>query len=30
METISAGQLWAGRVSSGIAVAFLLFDAAGK
>jgi hypothetical protein len=30
METISAGRLWAGRVLSGIAVAFLLFDAAGK
>jgi len=30
METISAGQLWAGRILSGIAVAFLLFDAAAK
>jgi hypothetical protein len=30
MEAIHAGQLWAGRVLSGIAVAFLLFDAAGK
>lgn len=30
MEAISAGQLWAGRILSGIAVAFLLFDAAGK
>src|SRR3990172_480308 len=30
MEAISAGQLGAGRILSGIAVAFLLFDAAGK
>jgi hypothetical protein len=30
MQTISAGRLWAGRVLGGIAVAFLLFDAAGK
>lgn len=30
MEAISAGQLWAGRILSGMAVAFLLFDAAGK
>jgi hypothetical protein len=30
MESISAVELWAGRVLSGIAVAFLLFDAAGK
>ena len=30
MRTPSAGQVWAGRILSGIAVAFLLFDAAGK
>ena len=30
METIPAGQLWTGRILSGIAVAFLLVDAAGK
>jgi len=30
MESISAMQLWAGRVLSGIAVAFLAFDAIGK
>ena len=30
METISAGRLRAGRILSGIALAFLLFDAAGK
>jgi len=30
METNSAGRLWAGRILSGIAVAFLLFDAGGK
>jgi len=30
MDTISAGQLWSGRVLSAVAVAFLLFDAAGK
>lgn len=30
METISGGKLWAGRILSGIAVAFLLMDAAGK
>lgn len=30
MKPISAVQLWAGRVLSGTAVAFLLFDAAGK
>jgi len=30
METMEAGQLWAGRILSGIAVTFLLFDAAGK
>jgi hypothetical protein len=30
METISAGQLWSGRILSGLAVAFLLFDAGGK
>ena len=30
MEGISTGQLWAGRILSAIAVAFLLFDATGK
>ena len=30
MDTISAGQLWAGRILSGIAVAFLIFDVTGK
>jgi hypothetical protein len=30
MEAIPAGQLWAGRILSGIAVAFLLFDVVGK
>ena len=30
MDTSFAGQLWVGRVLSGIAVAFLLFDASGK
>lgn len=30
MEPIAAWQLWAGRILSGIAVAFLIFDAAGK
>lgn len=30
MDSLSVGQLWAGRILSGIAVAFLLFDAAGK
>lgn len=30
MESISAGQLWTGRVLSGIVVAFLLLDALGK
>lgn len=30
MESISMGQLWAGRILSGIAVAFLLFDVTGK
>ena len=30
MESISAVQLWAGRILSGIVVAFLLLDAAGK
>jgi hypothetical protein len=30
MEALSIGQLWAGRVLSAIAVAFLLFDASGK
>ncbi len=30
MEAVSAGRLWAGRILSGIAVAFLLFDASGK
>ena len=30
MEANSAALLWAGRILSGIAIAFLLFDAAGK
>jgi hypothetical protein len=30
MEAISTGQLWVGRILSGIAVAFLAFDAIGK
>lgn len=30
MEANLAGQLWAGRIMRGVAVAFLLFDAAGK
>ena len=30
MDAISTGQLWAGRILSGIAVAFLIFDVAGK
>ncbi len=30
MESISVGQLWAGRVLSGIAVVFLFVDAMGK
>lgn len=30
METLFAGQVWVGRVLSGIAVAFLIFDAVGK
>lgn len=30
MEWSLAGQLWAGRVLSGVAVAFLLFDTVGK
>lgn len=30
METISAAQMWTGRILSGIAVAFLVFDAVGK
>jgi hypothetical protein len=30
VESISAMQLWAGRIVSGIVVAFLLIDAAGK
>jgi hypothetical protein len=30
MDAVSAGQLWAGRILSSIAVAFLVFDAAGK
>ena len=30
MESISVGQLWAGRILSGIAVAFLFVDAIGK
>ena len=30
MEPISTGRLWIGRILTGIAAAFLLFDAAGK
>ena len=30
MESGFAGQVWGGRILSGIAVAFLLFDALGK
>lgn len=30
MEEVPAGRLWAGRALSGVAAAFLLFDAAGK
>lgn len=30
METSNTGQLWTGRILSGIAIAFLLMDAAGK
>jgi hypothetical protein len=30
MDLISPGQLWAGRVLSGLAVAFLIIDAVGK
>lgn len=30
METSSPRQLWTGRILSGLAVAFLLFDATGK
>jgi hypothetical protein len=30
MESVSTRQLWAGRILSGLAVAFLLFDATGK
>jgi hypothetical protein len=30
MEELSARRLWAGRILSGLAVAFLLFDATGK
>ena len=30
MESISAVQLWAGRILSGIVVAFLILDAVGK
>ena len=30
METMFAGQVWVGRILSGIAVAFLIFDAVGK
>ena len=30
MDSLFAGQMWVGRVLSGIAVAFLLFDASGK
>lgn len=30
MEASLAGRLWAGRIMSGVAVAFLLLDAAGK
>ena len=30
MDSLFAGQVWVGRIMSGIAVAFLLFDASGK
>jgi hypothetical protein len=30
VEEVPAGRLWAGRALSGVAAAFLLFDAAGK
>jgi len=30
MESSIAGQVWAGRVLSGVAIAFLLFDVSGK
>ena len=30
MDSPFAGQVWAGRILSGLAVAFLLFDASGK
>ena len=30
MDSLFAGQVWTGRILSGIAVAFLLFDAFGK
>jgi hypothetical protein len=30
VDSLFAGQVWAGRILSGIAVAFLLFDALGK
>jgi hypothetical protein len=30
MESLFAGQVWAGRILSGVVVAFLLFDALGK
>lgn len=30
MDSLFAGQVWVGRVLSGVAVAFLLFDACGK
>lgn len=30
MESLFAGQVWTGRILSGIAVAFLLFDVTGK
>ena len=30
MESVSAVQLWTGRIVSGVVVAFLLIDAAGK
>ncbi|BDA78052.1 membrane protein [Leptospira kobayashii] len=29
-QTVSKGQLWSGRVLSGLAIAFLLFDGIGK
>lgn len=30
MDSLFAGQVWVGRILSGLAVAFLLFDASGK